>query len=136
MHFPNFDVASDALATVRDILLTDRAIAAQFLQTKYTAVFGGEPPSNSSNSTNNNNNNNSVTCNRYNKMLQSKNYITRRMSLKLLGEILLDRTNFGVMMKYIWSVENLTIVMVLLNDPSGNIQFEAWSKSIILSPLT
>ena len=135
MHFPNFDVASDALATVRDILLTDRAIAAQFLQTEYTAVFRGEPPSNISNSTITNNNN-SVTCNRYNKMLQSKNYITRRMSLKLLGEILLDRTNFGVMMKYIWSVENLTIVMVLLNDPSGNIQFEAWSKSIILSPLT
>ena len=67
-------------------------------------------------------------------MLQSKNCITRCMSLKLLGEILLDSTNFGVMMKYILSVENLSIVMVLLSNLSGNIQFEAWRKIIILSP--
>ena len=48
------------------------------------------------------------------------------MSLKLLGEILLDKTNFGVMMKYISSPENLAIIMMLLSDPSGNIQFEAF----------
>lgn len=31
----------------------------------------------------------------------SENYVTRRQSLKLLGEILLDRANFDIMMKYI-----------------------------------
>lgn len=105
VHYPNFDVASDALATVRDILLTNRTIAAQFLEKEYSEVFSPK---------------------RYNKMLQSKNYITRRMSLKLLGEILLDRTNFGVMMKFISSAKNLAIIMVLLSDSSGNIQFEAF----------
>lgn len=34
----------------------------------------------------------------------SENYVTRRQSLKLLGEILLDRANFDIMMKYIGCV--------------------------------
>lgn len=38
---------------------------------------------------------------KYNSLLTSENYVTRRQSLKLLGEILLDRSNFDVMMKYI-----------------------------------
>lgn len=103
VHLPNFDVASDALETVRDIFLMNRIIASQFLEHEYSSLFP-----------------------RYNKMLQSQNYITRRMSLKLLGEILLDKTNFGVMMKYISSANNLAIIMTLLSDPSGNIQFEAF----------
>jgi hypothetical protein len=41
---------------------------------------------------------------RYNKLLVSENYVTRRQSLKLLGEILLDRANFEIMMKYIGCV--------------------------------
>jgi len=103
VHLPNFDVASDALATLRDIFLVNREIASKFLEYQYGEVFP-----------------------RYNHMLKSKNYITRRMSLKLLGEILLDKTNFGVMMKYISSARNLAITMTLLSDPSSNIQFEAF----------
>jgi calcium binding protein 39 len=38
---------------------------------------------------------------KYNSLLMSENYVTRRQSLKLLGEILLDRSNFEIMMKYI-----------------------------------
>lgn len=45
---------------------------------------------------------------------------------KLLGEILLNRSNFNVMMKYISSRNNLKIMMCLLCDLSGNIQFEAF----------
>lgn len=32
----------------------------------------------------------------YQKLLHSDNYVTRRQSLKLLGELLLDRHNFSV----------------------------------------
>ena len=39
----------------------------------------------------------------YQKLLHSDNYVTRRQSLKLLGELLLDRHNFSVMTKYISS---------------------------------
>lgn len=44
---------------------------------------------------------------------QSKNFFTRRQSLKLLAELLLDRTNFNIMMKFISSKHNLKLVMNL-----------------------
>ena len=100
---PNFDVASDALTTVREIFTGDTSIASEYLDRDYDAVFA-----------------------KYNLMLQSDSYVTKRMSLKLLGEILLNRSNFNVMMKYISSRDNLKIIMCLLCDPSGNIQFEAF----------
>ena len=34
----------------------------------------------------------------YQQLLSSENYVTRRQSLKLLGELLLDRHNFTVSM--------------------------------------
>jgi hypothetical protein len=37
----------------------------------------------------------------YTTLLASTNYVTKRQSLKLLGEILLDRANFNVMTRYI-----------------------------------
>ncbi|KAI8582716.1 hypothetical protein K450DRAFT_269069 [Umbelopsis ramanniana AG] len=54
----------------------------------------------------------------YTKLLMSSNY--------LLGEILLDRSNFNVMTKYISSADNLKLMMNLLRDKSRNIQFEAF----------
>jgi calcium binding protein 39 len=62
----------------------------------------------------------------YQGLLHSPNYVTKRQSLKLLGEILLDRTNFNVMTRYISSEENLKDMMNLLKDKSKNIQFEAF----------
>lgn len=52
--------------------------------------------------------------------------MTKRQSLKLLGEILLDRANFSVMTRYIANEENLKTMMNLLRDKSKNIQFEAF----------
>lgn len=62
----------------------------------------------------------------YKDLLHSPNYVTKRQSLKLLGEILLDRTNFNVMTRYISSEDNLKDMMNLLKDKSKNIQFEAF----------
>ena len=59
-------------------------------------------------------------------MILSNNYVTKRQSLKLLGEILLDRANFNVMTRYIASETNLKMMMNLLRDKSKNIQFEAF----------
>jgi calcium binding protein 39 len=59
-------------------------------------------------------------------LLQSKNYVTKRQSLKLLGELLLNRSNFKVMMKYINSPDNLKIMMNLLRGTTKAIQFEAF----------
>lgn len=59
-------------------------------------------------------------------LILSNNYVTKRQSLKLLGEILLDRANFNVMTKYIANEANLKMMMNLLRDKSKNIQFEAF----------
>jgi calcium binding protein 39 len=74
VHLPNFDVASDSFATLRDLLTKHKAVAADFLEKEYEQVFT-----------------------KYRSLLASDNYVTRRMSLKMLGEILLDRSNFNVM---------------------------------------
>jgi calcium binding protein 39 len=62
----------------------------------------------------------------YNILLQSRNYVTKRQSLKLLGELLLNRSNFNIMIKYINSPENLKIMMNLLRGTTKAIQFEAF----------
>ena len=62
----------------------------------------------------------------YNGMLEKGNYVTRRQSLKLLSELLLDRANINSMMRYIGSVENLCLMMNLLRDEARSIQFEAF----------
>lgn len=59
-------------------------------------------------------------------LIMSGNYVNKRQSLKLLGEILLDRTNFNVMTRYIANESNLKMMMNLLRDKSKNIQFEAF----------
>jgi calcium binding protein 39 len=50
-------------------------VAADFLETNFDKVFV-----------------------QYQKLLHSDNYVTKRQSLKLLGELLLDRHNFSVSM--------------------------------------
>jgi hypothetical protein len=64
----NFDLASDALTTLSEIFTGNTVIAAEFLERDYDTVFT-----------------------KFNGMLQSTSYVTKRMSLKLLGEILLNR---------------------------------------------
>ncbi|KAL0363147.1 UNVERIFIED_CONTAM: putative MO25-like protein [Sesamum calycinum] len=54
------------------------------------------------------------------------NYITRRQAVKLLGDILLDRSNSAVMTRYVCSRDNLRILMNLLRESSKSIQIEAF----------
>lgn len=62
----------------------------------------------------------------YTTLVLSSNYVTKRQSIKLLGEIILDRANYKVMTRYIASETNLKMMMNLLRDKSRNIQFEAF----------
>jgi len=99
----NFDVASDASTTFKEILTKHKPIVAEFLEKNYDQFFE-----------------------QYTILLNSVNYVTRRRSLKLLGELLLDRANFNIMTKYISDQHNLKLMMMLLRDKSRNIQFEAF----------
>ena len=74
---------------------------------------------------------------RYNTLLVSSNYVTKRQSIKLLGEILLDRANYNVMLEYVDSPEHLKLTMNLLRDKSKNIQYEAFHVfKVRLAPIT
>lgn len=47
-------------------------------------------------------------------------------SLKLLGELLMHRSNVTIMVRYVSDIRNLMLVMNLLKDSSRTIQFEAF----------
>ncbi|XP_029458719.1 calcium-binding protein 39-like isoform X2 [Rhinatrema bivittatum] len=103
VEMSTFDIASDAFATFKDLLTRHKLVVAEFLEQNYDTIFSD-----------------------YEKLLHSENYVTKRQSLKLLGELILDRHNFPVMTKYISKPENLKLMMNLLKDKSPNIQFEAF----------
>jgi len=103
VEMSNFDVASDAFATFKELLTKHKTICAEFLEKNYDPIFE-----------------------RYTALLHSPNYVTRRQSLKLLGELLLDRANFNIMTRYISEQSNLKLMMNLLRDRSRSIQFEAF----------
>jgi len=64
---------------------------------------------------------------RYNKVLvQSDSYVTKRQSIKLLGEILLDRAFYDVMVRYAASGDNLKLAMTHLRDDRKMIQYEGF----------
>eukprot|EP00092_Neocalanus_flemingeri_P044388 GFUD01049212.1.p1 GENE.GFUD01049212.1~~GFUD01049212.1.p1 ORF type:complete len:337 (+),score=78.89 GFUD01049212.1:80-1090(+) len=98
-----FDIASDAFATFKELLTRHKMLAADFLEANYDLVFQ-----------------------HYQQLLHSDNYVTKRQSLKLLGELLLDRHNFSVMTKYISNPDNLKLMMNMLKEKARNIQFEAF----------
>ena len=64
---------------------------------------------------------------RYNRILiQSNSYVTKRQSIKLLGEILLDRANYSVMTEYVDRGEHLKLCMNLLKDDRKMVQYEGF----------
>jgi len=99
----NFDVASHAQNTFKELLTRHPTIAAEFIETEFARFFE-----------------------HFNRLLRSQNYVARRVSLKLLGEMLLERSNFNIMTEYIASSDNLKLIMNLLLDNRKNIQYEAF----------
>lgn len=103
VELSDFDVASDAFATFKDALTRHVSISAKFIEANMDRFVES-----------------------YNSLLRSQNYVTRRQSLKLLGEMLMDRANYRIMTHYIASPGNLKLIMNLLLDSRKNIQFEAF----------
>ncbi|XP_021766774.1 putative MO25-like protein At5g47540 [Chenopodium quinoa] len=104
IQLPNFDIAADAAATFKELLTRHKSTVAEFLTKNYDWFFA-----------------------EYNsKLLESTNYITRRQAVKLLGDMLLDRSNSATMTKYVCSRDNLRILMNLLRESSKTIQIEAF----------
>ncbi|KAL4383300.1 hypothetical protein GQ457_15G024500 [Hibiscus cannabinus] len=101
---PNFDIASDVQATFKELLTRHKSTVAEFLSVNYDWFF-----------------------HEYNtKLLQSESYITRRHAVKLLGDILLDRSNSAVMVRYVTSLEHMRIMMNLLRDSNKTIKLDTF----------
>ncbi|KAH8823117.1 Mo25-like protein [Flagelloscypha sp. PMI_526] len=98
-----FGISCDAFANLKETLTRHKPMVAEYIDKNYDRFFSS-----------------------FTTLILSNNYVTKRQSLKLLGEILLDRANFAVMTKYIANETNLKMMMNLLRDKSKNIQFEAF----------
>ncbi|KEF52287.1 conidiophore development protein hymA [Exophiala aquamarina CBS 119918] len=100
-----FEVSADAFTTFREILTKHKQLVSQYLATNYDLFFTLQ----------------------YNPLLLlSSSYVTKRQSIKLLGELLLDRANYVIMTQYVASGDNLKLTMNLLKDDRKMVQYEAF----------
>lgn len=99
----NFDIQSDAFKTFKELLTTHKTLAAEFLAEEFDAFFG-----------------------HFMQLLDSDNYATQKLSLKLLGELLLDRSNYHVMTRFITIPDFMKKMMVLLRSKKG-VSLEAFN---------
>jgi len=100
----SFEMSADAFTTFRELLMKHKQIVAQYLATNFDLFFD-----------------------KYNNILvKSESYVTKRQSIKLLGEILLDRANYTVMTAYVDHGEHLKICMNLLRDERKMVQYEGF----------
>ncbi|KAL4879696.1 conidiophore development protein hymA [Aspergillus karnatakaensis] len=100
----SFELSADAFTTFREILTRHKSLVTGYLSTNFDYFFS-----------------------QFNTFLvQSNSYVTKRQSIKLLGEILLDRANYSVMMRYVESGENLKLCMKLLRDDRKMVQYEGF----------
>lgn len=73
---------------------------------------------------------------RYNNVLvQSGSYVTKRQSIKLLGELLLQRANYNIMTEYVDRGEHLKLCMNLLKDDRKMVQYEGFHVFKVSSEL-
>ncbi|KAI2626841.1 Mo25-like protein [Xylaria nigripes] len=100
----SFEVAADAFTTFRELLTKHKELVPRYLGVNFELFFG-----------------------KYNSVLvQSNSYVTKRQSIKLLGEILLDRSNYNVMTAYVDRGEHLKICMNLLRSDRRMVQYEGF----------
>jgi len=99
-----FEVSADAFDTFRLILTKHKPLVAQYISTNFERFFE-----------------------RYNNVLiRSDSYVTKRQSIKLLGEVLLDRQFYEVMTRYVDSGDNLKLIMWQLKDDRRMVQYEGF----------
>ncbi|KAM0495950.1 hypothetical protein ACHAPB_007389 [Verticillium nonalfalfae] len=100
----SFEVSADAFTTFRELLTRHKELVPRYLSVNFDLFFD-----------------------KYNSILvQSNSYVTKRQSIKLLGEILLDRSNYSVMTAYVDRGEHLKICMNLLRDDRKMVQYEGF----------
>lgn len=97
------DVSLEAFASLRALLLSQKAVAAAYTRDHFEDFFE-----------------------EYHALLLSEDYATKRQALRLLGDMLLDRQFSSVMLVYACRERFLQLHMNLLRDASRTIQLDAF----------
>eukprot|EP00440_Ansanella_granifera_P014000 gb/GFBE01015215.1/.p1 GENE.gb/GFBE01015215.1/~~gb/GFBE01015215.1/.p1 ORF type:complete len:438 (+),score=109.40 gb/GFBE01015215.1/:1-1314(+) len=110
---PSMDISSDAIYTLRMVMLEHKEVSGPWLNGHFDEFFAA-----------------------YNQLLSSEDYVVERQALTLLACMLLDKNFQRVMVTYVSSLKNLQIFMNLLLDDSTVIQAEAFHvfKIFVVNP--
>jgi len=100
----DFDISSEAFASLRELLMAYPETAAHFLETNFEHFFGA-----------------------YHSLVEAtESYATRRRALKLLSEVLLSQPFGTVMVRYVSDSEFLQLHMNMMRDSSAAIRMEVF----------
>lgn len=108
-----FEIATDAFSTVTDALTLHPQIGGDFLSHNQVKFVD-----------------------KMNLLMKSESYVTKRQSLKLMAQLIRQRSNYNFMTAYVNDVNNLRLVMTLMRNKSQNIKFEAFQifKIFVANP--
>lgn len=98
-----FEIATDAFTTLHDLLTTHKKLVSEFLAKNYD-IFNTH----------------------INHLIQLDNYVTKRQSVRLLSELVLQKQNQVFLNKYFDDTNNLKLIMLLLSDKLKNLQLEGF----------
>lgn len=101
----NFENSTDSFNTLNDLLTVHKKVVAEWFRNPKNVEY---------------------FIKNINALIKDGNYVTKRQSIKLLAQLILQKQNNSLMIKYVESSENLKIIMNLLSDKSRNLQFEAF----------
>ncbi|KAG7886348.1 hypothetical protein KL938_000001 [Ogataea parapolymorpha] len=112
-EYGSFETSTEAFLTLNDFLTTHKLVASEFFNSNLNKFID-----------------------RINRLIVSPNYVTKRQSVKLLAQLILDKPNYNLMTTYVNSPHNLKLIMILLGDKSKNVQFESFNvfKIFIANP--
>lgn len=100
----SFDISSEAFSSLRELLLAHRAVLTAYVADNFAEFFA-----------------------RFHTLLHpDMDYVARRQALRLLGDMLLDRSFMSSMLTYVSNEHFLQIHMNLLRDSSKAIQVDAF----------
>lgn len=103
VNIPTFEIATDAFSTLHDLLTSHKKLVSEFLA-----------------------NNSDVFNSQINHLIQLNNYVTKRQSVRLLSDLVLQKQNQVFLNKYFDDTNNLKLIMLLLSDKLKNLQLEGF----------
>ena len=98
-----FEIATDTFVTLNQFLTLHKKLVLDFLAKnceKFTLVING--------------------------LIKSQNYVTKRQSIRLLTELVMQKLNQQFLMYYFDDTTSLKIIMMLLSDKLKNVQLEGF----------